>query len=364
MPSERHRWLALTTAAFGGRGGIAQYNRDFLTALAGNGGAASISVMVRQGPDPIVLSGSIEQAPARAGQLPYALTAAVAALRRPVDAVFCGHLHMAALAAAIARWNSAKLIVQMHGIEAWRPPSRLRRAAVESADLVLCVSRHTRARVLEWAAIAPERAVVLPNTVGDAFIAGEAQRLRAEMGLSGRRVLLTVGRLDARERYKGQDRVIAAMPALVAEGRDLVYLIAGEGDDEARLRHLAREAGVADRVRFLGAVEPARLASLYRLADLFVMPSTDEGFGIAYLEAMASGTPALGLAAAGAVDALADGELGTLVSESELAAAIARLLEAPGRDGAALSAAVRARFGRPAFAACLGAALGRIGLAA
>jgi phosphatidyl-myo-inositol dimannoside synthase len=69
----------------------------------------------------------------------------------------------------------------------------------------------------------------------------------------------------------------------------------GEGDDRERFEKIAREIGVAERVRFLGAVDQQRLVAAYRMADLFVMPSTGEGFGIAFLQAMASGTPALGL---------------------------------------------------------------------
>jgi phosphatidyl-myo-inositol dimannoside synthase len=174
-------------------------------------------------------------------------------------------------------------------------------------------------------------------------------------------VLLTVGRLDPRERYKGHDRVIAALPELLQWGHDVVYLIIGEGDDRARLEELALQTGVADRTRFLGSVEARRLVEAYHLADLFVMPSTAEGFGSAFLEAMASGTPVLGLAVAGAVDPLADGELGTALSaEDDLPAAIARLLALPKPDPEALSQAVRARFGPASFRAQLGLAFDRL----
>ena len=128
--------------------------------------------------------------------------------------------------------------------------------------------------------------------------------------------------MDARERYKGHDRVIQALPQLVAAGHDVIYVVVGEGDDVGRLEALAVETGVADRVRFVGAVNRETLVDVYRAADLFVMPSTGEGFGIAFLEAMACGTPAVGLAIAGANDALADGELGAAVAESDLVGAI------------------------------------------
>jgi phosphatidylinositol alpha-1,6-mannosyltransferase len=252
---------------------------------------------------------------------------------------------MSPLAALIAWMKGAKLIVQAHGIEAWPCPSKLQRAAVERADLVLSVSRYTRAAVLGWASIAPERVLVVPNTVREMFTPGDRAARRAALGLNGKRVLLTVGRMVASERYKGHDKVMAAIRELVTEGHEISYLIVGEGDDQARLEAQAAEIGVGDRVKFLGAVDPQTLLETYRAADVFVMPSTGEGFGVSFLEAMASGIPALGLDVAGARDALGEGELGTAVSENDLASAIGRLLAQSRPDPGVLAAVVRARFG-------------------
>jgi phosphatidyl-myo-inositol dimannoside synthase len=352
--------LAIVTDAYGGRGGIAQYNRDFLAALVEAGVVSSITVLPRQAPDPPAPPATIEQLAARPGRVAYSIATLRTALFRSVDVVFCGHLFMAPFATLIARLKGAKLIIQTHGIEAWPRPSRLWRAALDRADLVLCVSRHTRAAVLSWATIAPERVLVVPNTVREVFTPGDGSTQRATLGLEGKRILLTVARMDSRERYKGQDRVIAAIPELVAKGHDICYLVVGEGDDRSRLEALARDAGVSDRMRFLGAVELQSLIEIYRAADLFVMPSTGEGFGVTFLEAMASGTPALGLSVAGSRDALADGELGTATSEAELAATISRLLNEAKPDSVDLAAAVRARFGRERFAAVTRAAVSRV----
>ena len=278
----------------------------------------TITVPPRQAPDPPAPPATIERMPARSGRIAYSVAALRTALFRTVDLVFCGHLFMAPLAALIARLKGAKLIVQTHGIEAWPRPSRAQRAALEGAELVLCVSRHTRSALLSWAAIAPERVLVMPNTVREVFTPGDGSARRAALGLEGKRVLLTVGRMDSRERYKGHDRVIATIDDLVVKGHDICYLVVGEGTDQTRLEALAHEDGVGERVRFLGAVGLETLVETYRMADLFVMPSTGEGFGVTFLEAMASGTPALGLGVAGARDALADGQLGSVVSESEL----------------------------------------------
>jgi phosphatidyl-myo-inositol dimannoside synthase len=352
--------LALVTDAYGGRGGIAQYNRDFLGAVAESSFCPSITVLPRRVHEVATAPKAIQQLPPRRSRIRYSVAALRAVLFRKVDLVFCGHIFMAPLALLIARLERAQLIVQTHGIEAWRRPSALQRAALERADLVLCVSRYTRAVVLSCAAVAPERVLVVPNTVRDEFMPGEGRKIRAATGLEGKQVLLTVGRMNARERYKGHDRVIAAIVELVARGHDICYLIVGEGDDGPRLEALARKAGVRNRVRFLGPLTMANLVDTYRAADLFIMPSTGEGFGIAFLEAMATGTPALGLASAGAQDVLADGELGTMTSESELVTSISRLLLEPKPDSEKLRSAVDARFGRDKFTANVRAVLQRL----
>ena len=345
------RMLALVTDAFGGRGGIAQYNRDFLSALAKGEVVSSITVVPRAARGFYLLPKKIEQTPARAGRSAYALAALREALSRPFDLVFCGHLFMAPLAALIARLKGAKLIVQTHGIEAWPRPSYSQLMAAEAADLVLCVSRYTRSAVLNWGAIVPERILVVSNTVRDIFTPGDGSALRAHLGLQGKRVLLTVARLDSQDRYKGHERVIAVLPRLVAQGHDVAYVVVGEGYDRARLEAAALRAVGTERVRFVGEVALQSLINFYRMADLFVMPSTGEGFGIAFLEAMACGIRSLGLDVAGTKDALADGQLGTVVRETELAATIARLLVEPKGDPGTLAAAVRARFGPEKFAA-------------
>jgi phosphatidylinositol alpha-1,6-mannosyltransferase len=360
MTARSNNLLALVPDAFGGRGGIAQYNRDFLNGLLEAGAVSAITVIPRHAPDPVFPPHGIEQTPACPARTTYTLSALRTALARRFDIVFCGHLFMAPLAAVAASVANAKLVVQTHGIEAWPHPSRARRLALESADLVLCVSRYTRRAVLAWANIAPERVVVVPNTVRECFTPGAVAHDRMAAGGRGRRVLLSVGLMDARHPYKGQDRVIQAIPSIVAAGHDVVYLIAGEGDDRVRLEALAIAVGVGDRVRFLGPIGLDSLLDAYRLADLFVMPSTGEGFGIAFLEAMASGTPALGLNRAGAIDALGDGELGSVVGEDDLATGIIDVLSAEKPDRIALAAATRARFGRDRFIAAAAGALNRL----
>jgi len=337
MARSEVRVLALVTEAFGGRGGIAQYNRDFLSALAQCERVGEVIVLPR------FSSGSVDSMPAGVQQLrpvenrhSYSLAAVWTAItHRPIDFVFCGHLRMAPLAAVISRVLNAPLWLQIHGVDVWHDLSALQHRSVESATMVTSVSRHTKRRLLRWVGIDPARVKVLPNTVESQYQPGpKPGHLVERHAVGGKNVLMTVSRLSRLERYKGHDLVIRTLPRVLKQRPDTVYLIVGDGDDRPRLESLAAECGVAKNVQFTGSVPTEELPDYFRLADVFVMPSVAEGFGIVFLEAMASGVRVIGGNQDGSRDALCDGALGTLVDPGngdELASAILAALDNPTR---------------------------------
>lgn len=338
--------LMLLTDGPGAGGGIARYNTDLIEALAAAPCAPRVLIVCRHGQPGASAPANVGVVRQRAGRLAFAWAALLLALRLPPGSwVFCGHLHYAPLARWLCWWLGLRCWLQVHGVEAWARPSAHRRHAVEAVDLVTAVSRHTRRRLLAWAALSPARVCVVPNTVGAQFRPNAATTARVAQAP---RILLTVGRLHPDEAYKGQDRIIRLLPALVAAGVRLRYRIAGSGGDQPRLERLAEASGVAGMVEFLGAVPATQLPALYAEADLFAMPSTGEGFGISFLEAMACGTPALGLAGDGSADPLADGELGTVCAEADLLESLRAALLRP-VERRQLSARVHARFGHAAF---------------
>jgi len=227
---------------------------------------------------------------------------------------------------------------------------RLKRAAVENSDLVTAVSRVTRRRLLGWANLDPHRVRVLPNTVRDVFAPGIASpAYRRRLGLRGGPVLLTVGRLASTERSKGHEPIFTILPALRVQFPDLVYVIAGDGDDRERLEARARKLGLGqETVRFLGYVPDEELPDLYRLADLFVMPSATEGFGIVYLEAAACGLRVLGGVGDGSNDAIQDDRVGATVDPDD-PKALLRAIETGLSNGRVDPAAIEA-YRRPHFA--------------
>jgi phosphatidylinositol alpha-1,6-mannosyltransferase len=279
MAESRLRVLALVTDAFGGDGGIAQYNRHFFSSLAACPPIEEVIVLPRKSSiSPGEVPVRLRQLRPVPGKLAYS-TAALAAAQayRPVNLVFCGHLFMAPLAACIAKLVQARLWVQVHGFEAWEELSTLHRRSVETAAIITSVSRYTRRRLLKWVGIDPSRVKVLPNTVDQRFHPGPTPGyLLGRHALHGAQVLMTVSRLTSWDRYKGHDRVIRTLPRVLSEHPDAVYVIVGDGDDRPRLEAFAAELGVSDKVRFTGAVAPEELPDYFRLADVFVMPSTGE----------------------------------------------------------------------------------------
>lgn len=234
------------------------------------------------------------------------------------------HLHLSATAICVVA-RGAKLVQVLHGIESWRRWTYPRRAAVMSASLVVCNSEHTRSR---WAALHKSVARRVRSTVCHLGIP------KGERMLGGSRdgppAALIVGRLSPGARHKGYDRLIAIWPLVRSTVPDAELWIVGEGEDRNRLEASARASPAWPGIRFFGRVSDSDLAKIYCASTVFVMPSTGDGFGLVYLEAMRAAKPVI--AGAGAAEEIVlDGKTGFIVDSSEttLAAKLVDLLSDP-----------------------------------
>jgi len=227
-----------------------------------------------------------------------------------------------------------KSIVCTHGIEVWEKLSRMRRNSLQNATLVLAPSKATADFVVDLHGVAGSRVRVLPWGLDPNF----ETKL---MGLSGvsvppefpkGRVILTVGRWLAAERYKGMDTLIKALPRLLLRWPEVQLAMVGEGDDKEWLVDIARHSGVQKHVHFLSGLTYGQLSACYAASEIFALPSRGEGFGFVYLEAMARGKPVIGGAHGGAPEVIRDGVTGYLVQHGEteqLATSIDTLLSNP-----------------------------------
>jgi phosphatidyl-myo-inositol dimannoside synthase len=289
----------------------------------------------------------------------FAMTSLAAIARDRPDHLLSTHVNFGPAAQLAKRFFGTPFTLVAHGIDVHQGLPKRTLAALRDADRIIAVSGWTRDRVLDLGGIEPKNVTLLPNTIDETrFNVGPAsESLRRKYSIrDGERVVLTVARLDHRERYKGYDRIIEALPAIQRDCGPVRFLIVGVGEDKARVGALARERGVEAAVSFAGFVPADALVDHYRLADVFAMPSTGEGFGIVFLEAMACGTPVIAGNRDGSVDALDGGRLGLLVEPMNVDAisrGICSLLLKQGPelwfDRGRLREAVIDKFGQDAF---------------
>jgi len=248
---------------------------------------------------------------------------------QPIDVIHahgplpCGHAAM-----LLGRELGIPFVVSVHGLDAYstrqvsgRAGEWCRRVSVQvfrSARNVMCVSERVREQVLTGTRAVtsvvhngadPEK--FSPEPVSDASSAG---------------TVLTIGNLIP---TKGHDVLLRAFATATAEFTTIRLEIVGEGPERTRLEALARELHIADRVRFLGRLSRADVGRLLRNCLLFALPSSYEGLGCVYLEAMSSGKVAIGCRGQGIEELIHQGRNGWLVdpeSVEQLAAGLSVLL--------------------------------------
>jgi D-inositol-3-phosphate glycosyltransferase len=190
-------------------------------------------------------------------------------------------------------------------------------AIVRRADRVICATAHERGLLRDLYGAQADALETIPCGVDLSLFhprdAAEQAAARQRLELdSAERVLLYVGRVEP---LKGLDVAIDALASL-EEPRPLLLIVGGDGHatgEIQRLRERAAQAGIADRIRFAGAVVQAELPAIYSLAGVCVVPSFYESFGMAALEAQACGTPVVASRVGGLPSAVRDGVTGFLV---------------------------------------------------
>jgi phosphatidylinositol alpha-1,6-mannosyltransferase len=234
------------------------------------------------------------------------------------------------------------LILQMQARRS-KAKKRVMQALLGQASVVIANSQWTHdlcRALLDELGIRQDAAAVRTVPLGSdpvLFRPGLDQAtVRSRYGLSGRRWLLTVARLT---QHKGVDIGIRVVAALGERFPDLGYVVVGCGSERTALESLARELGVGDRIRFLGAVPDSELPAAYNLGEVYlglsrIMPDRVEGFGISLSEAAASGLPSVASRTGGIPDAVHDGQTGFLVDPNnleEVCHAVRILLDNPDR---------------------------------
>jgi len=336
--------VAVLSTIFKVHGGIPRFNQALCRALDDLAGEMGLKATVLSQDDS---QGDYERSGAQWTRLRFvagagrnrlsARTAALCLRERP-DAMIVGLLGMTPLGLFCRPLLRRGYAFVAYGTESWREPRLSRRWAARRAHLAFAISRDTAAALARTTGLLPEKIRLLPPCLDPAI-----DRLaQAPQSTGDGLELLTVSRLWAEERQKGVDHALAAFARLAPRHPRARYRIVGKGGDKPRLEALAASLGLGERVVFEEDLPDAELADRYRRCAAFVMPSGQEGFGIAYLEAMRFAKPCVAARAGGAPEVIEDGRTGLLVDfadEPGLERALDHLLA----DGA-----LRARLGEAA----------------
>ena len=210
---------------------------------------------------------------------------------------------------------------------------------LSQASLVVANSQNTRSILVDRWLLPTERVAVLNPGVDTSLFhpVSRSIEIRQRLGWADRPVILTVGRLQKR---KGHDLLIRALPDLLAALPNVLYAIAGSGEELEALRRLVDDKGLSEHVQFLTSLDDQELAECYQQCDLFVLPNRDldgdiEGFGMVLLEAQSCGKPVIAGSTGGTAETMSTPETGLTVdveNRPELVQAMTDLLIDPDRS--------------------------------
>lgn len=240
------------------------------------------------------------------------------------DVIIISHINLLSVGYIIKLlFPGKKLLLFAHGIEVWGNIGGMRKRMLKKCDTILSVSNFTRNKLIENVGLQEKKVVVFNNCL-DPFLAtpekNKNEKFLKKYGFNkGDIVLLTLTRLSSKELYKGYDHVLLTINILKEKYPSIKYLIVGCYDDEEkqRLDEIIRRNSLEQYVVFTGYIPDEELAAHYSLADVYVMPSKKEGFGIVFIEAMYYGLPVIAGNKDGSVDALLNGRLGLLVDPDD-----------------------------------------------
>ncbi len=253
-----------------------------------------------------------------------------AALRKGIkcDVVILSHINLLLVGWLIKKISPAtKIILFAHGIEIWGPVNRRKKIMLHCCDEIISVSNFTRAKIRERHHIPENKCRVLNNCLDPFLPIGKDisanKDLRNRYGLKNEdQVLFTLTRLSSKERYKGYDKVLQAIVSLKEKYPRIHYLVGGSYDKNEKiyLDNMINRLSLNEQVTIAGFIPDEDLVAYFSMADIYVMPSMKEGFGIVFIEAMYYGLPVIAGNKDGSVDALCNGELGLLVDPLDVTA--------------------------------------------
>lgn len=299
--------IILCTDAYGGRGGIALYNRNFIRAVSSHQQIDKVNVFPRK------IYYSMEKVPenvvnnifASKNKFTYIISIFLHCFKRQnVKVIFCTHIHLLPAAIFLAFRYRCEVRLLVYGRDAWQETrSKISNFFARRLKTFISMRHFTARKLIDWAQLDREISYYhLPNCIDlNAFSIKEPDiSLIKKYKLENKKVIITAGRLDKGDDLrKGFDEVIEALPLIKEKVNNIAYLIIGDGEDTKRLEKKVSDLKLNDVVIFTGYIKEKDKADYFRLGDIFAMPGSNPNFDrypfrFVFLEALACGLKVIG----------------------------------------------------------------------
>ena len=294
--------LIIATDVYGGRGGIATYNKHLINALCQNKDIKSVTVVPRK------IFYKIEKIPKKVIFKKIASNSKLNYLffffkfffkKNNYDIIFCCHIHLLPFAWLLSVKYNCPLVLNVYGEEAWKPTKyKLANFLCTKINFLITIRHYTAKKFVKWSRfrINKNNYFYLPNCVEDNKYRLKLKntQLVKKYNLKKKKIIISCGRLDVEDKYKGVDEIMEILEDLSKKIKDLIYIVIGDGDDKSRLEEKAKFLKVDHLIIFTGHLSEKKKIDYYRLGSLLAMPGSRKNFDrypyrFVLLEGLASG---------------------------------------------------------------------------
>lgn len=288
------------TDCYGGRGGIAQYNRNLINSLISIKDLNEITIFQRKIvyksekiPKKINLISNISNS-----KVNYILkTIFHSIFGKKYDIIICCHIHLLPFAWLLSLKNNCPLVLIIYGEEAWKPTKhKISNFFCRKIDHLCSIRHYTAKKFFEWANITNKKYTYLPNCIEPKQYVGKSKnkKIIEKYKLKNKKIIISCARLDQEDKYKGIDETIQALGDISKKIPNIFYIVIGDGNDKKRLEQKAKKLKVDHLILFLGKVKEKTKIDIYKIGHVMSMPGSRKTFDrypfrFVNLEGLASG---------------------------------------------------------------------------
>ena len=270
----------ITTDGYGGRGGIAQYNRNIIRAVSEDTEVQRVTIIQRK------IFYKLEKIPSKVELIKDTQNSKIKFFisilgllfkNKTYDVIFCCHIHLMPFAWILSKKFKCPIVLLIFGEEAWQPTKySFANYLCKKINYLITIRHYTAKKFIKWSKNKNIKYFYIPNTVDNKKYARLRNNLKIKKKykLKDKKIIISCGRMDVEDKNKGMDEIIEILQELSSKIKNIFYIIIGDGDDKVRLINKAKKLKVDHLILFLGNVPEKKKIQIYSLGHVMAMPGS------------------------------------------------------------------------------------------